>query len=348
MSSCSSTLDSDYIPVNISTPVTLTETVPNTKSNTISPSNTNVLVKPSNILIDNDDNDENETIICQSPTQNDDKQEPKSLSLATQLISLFCAKSKQKPEMVESLPIFLYPKLKNDFSFLVHFTFLTKLELIFCKITNIDDFLSMNNWETLKILNLSNNKLQNIDAIKNMINLQELHIGENEICSLDVISNLPHLIILDFHDNNIKDLKPIIFCTKLKIIRGGNNKIHTIRNYLDEMQFLEFVNLSGNYLLYYDEIDIISTIPKLKHLQLSDPHFGSNPICDLSNYHIYSLYKLKQIQSLDGIKIDDISKQKAQISMYKKTMFYQILYNVFSIYFSLSYFVFFSDLQNIL
>jgi len=79
------------------------------------------------------------------------------------------------------------------------------------------------------------------------------------------------------------------------------------------MKQLELLNLAGNELLYFSEIDTLSRICSLKHLQLNDPHYGANPICSLSNFHIYSLHKLSNIHSLDGIKIDELSKQKCFI-----------------------------------
>eukprot|EP01084_Bolivina_argentea_P028507 52986_1 len=249
-----------------------------------------------------------------------------SLSTAKNLISLFSVTSTENTDTIQLLPIFMYPKLKN-FHFLTHFKSLTQLEIIFCKLTDISALSKCNNVNNVEILNLSNNKIKDLNGIQNMMNLKELHVGENKIISLDKISSLTGLNVLDFHDNLVEDLQPISHFKKLHIIRGGNNKIYTIKNYLNEMQDLERVNLSANYLLHFDEIDNLAAIPKLKHLQLNDPHFGSNPICDLSNYHVYSLYKLIQIESLDGIKIDAVSKQKAQISMCKKKMFYQILYN---------------------
>lgn len=276
--------------------------------------------------ISNPSNSDSKEISISSDSNNDD-----SMLIATKIISLFCTSRKKKPESVHSLRIFLYPKLKNNFEFLVHFASLIKLEVIFSKISSID---SLSVCDSLEILNISHNKIKKLNGIENMKNLKELHCGENMIESLEEISNLSQLKIIDFHDNLIIDIKPISYCKKLEIIRGGNNKIQTVGDYLKNIDNLHFVNLSGNYLLCYDEIDAFSHIPNLAHLRLNDPHFGSNPICNLSNYHIYSLYKLEQIQSLDGIKIDEASKQKAQISMYKKTMFYQILYNVFQRIFS--------------
>ena len=40
------------------------------------------------------------------------------------------------------------------------------------------------------------------------------------------------------------------------------------------------------------------------------------------------LYKLKQIQVLDGIQIDKETKKKCELSIYKKNVFYQILFHV--------------------
>lgn len=133
--------------------------------------------------------------------------------------------------------------------------------------------------------------------------------------------------MLDFHDNLVSDLGPILFCKRLETVRGGKNRIRSLSSCGDgigELQELRTLNLSGNELLYFSDISILALIPNLSDLALSDPHFGSNPICDLRNYHIHSLYRLPQIDSLDGIEIDISSKEKAQISMLKKSKFYRI------------------------
>eukprot|EP01083_Nonionella_stella_P065938 173210_1 len=298
-------------------------------ANSQSRSNLSNTKSSTSLLSTTDTKENNDTTNIKSPSQSTTKA-PEAISLTTAetLISSFCTKSKQNPDSVESLPIFLYPKINNNFDFLMHFESLVKLEIVFCKLIDINGISACHHvTHTLQILNLSNNKIQSLDGIQHMLQLQELHVGENEITSLQMISSLHELIVLDFHDNFVDDLSPIAHCKKLTIIRAGNNRIRTVGNYLKEMNALETLNLSANHLLFYDEIDAVSAISSLNHLQLNDPHFGPNPICEMSNYHIYSLYKLKRIQSLDGIKIDDHSKKKAQVSMYKKTMFYQILYN---------------------
>ena len=208
---------------------------------------------------------ESESTNTQRSAENEDDA---SLTRANELVSLFSVKAKQQRETVETLTIFMFRKLcDNNLTFVLHFESLVKLEIIFCELSSIEG-LSQCNLDNLNILNLSNNNIKKLDGIQSLINLTELHIGENEIDSLHLISHCPNLTVLDFHDNLVEDIEPIIHCTQLQIIRAGNNKINTIRNYLDGMNELQFLNLAGNNLLHFDEIDILSTIPKLTHLQL--------------------------------------------------------------------------------
>jgi len=226
--------------------------------------------------------------------------------------------------------------LDDKLNFLVHFKSLLRLELVFCRISDVElaslsmIFNDATHPHPLQTLNLSHNLITDLTPIRNLLHIRELHIGQNRLTSLDVVRNLSALTVLDFHDNLIEDLSPIVHCTQLTIVRGGKNRVHSISAIADDvakLKCLELLNLSANKLLYYSEIDVLAALPKLRQLELNDPHFGANPICALSNYHIYALFKLRQIESLDGIHIDAHSKQKAQISMYKKTMFYQILYD---------------------
>ena len=332
----SSTTESSRIPVNISTPVTLTETHENSKVSSVSPcdSNPNLLeltATPSTIPTNTTTTSSTST----SCTADVPDADPVSCSMAKELIALFCAKAKQKAHSVESLPVFLYPKLlESRLSFLSHFKSLLRLELVFCRISDLElaplssIYSDASHPHPLQVLNLSHNLLCELAPIRNLVNLRELHIGQNQVASLDVVRHLCALTVLDFHDNLVEDLAPIVHCAQLRIVRGGKNRIHSISKLnLERLRRLELLNLSANHLLYYDEIDVLAEMPSLRQLELNDPHFGANPICALSNYHIYSLFKLRQIESLDGIQIDAHSKQKAQISMYKKTMFYQILYD---------------------
>lgn len=97
---------------------------------------------------------------------------------------------------MESLPVFLYPKLRDfkhsDFRFLSHFQSLRRMEFVFCGLSTIElSWLSAA--ESVEILNVSNNRLKSLDGIEGMTNLRELHFGENQVESLDMIEPLEHL-----------------------------------------------------------------------------------------------------------------------------------------------------------
>lgn len=75
----------------------------------------------------------------------------------------------------------------------------------------------------VKILDVSNNNLTDIENLWGLKNLEELYLANNQIGFIDVLSNLNNLKIIDISGNQIDDITPIL-----------------------ELPQLEYVNLIGN------------------------------------------------------------------------------------------------------
>ena len=70
------------------------------------------------------------------------------------------------------------------------------------------------------------------------------------------------------------------------------NQIETIGVYLDTIQTLKELNLSGNKIGSFKEILNLNRLPNLDQCNFLDPNYGDNPICHLCNYTTYVLFHL--------------------------------------------------------
>ena len=88
----------------------------------------------------------------------------------------------------------------------------------------------------------------------------------------------------------------------------GGNQIEAIKTGLDCLISLSDLNISGNRICTFKEVLNLNRLPNLRVLSFRDPHFGENPLCNLSNYETYVLYHLRGIKKLDTIAISDDQK----------------------------------------
>ena len=263
---------------------------------------------------------DHETIKDATNTTNESQLDTQELKTkAVKLAKLVNAKT--DVQKIQTIEIFLSPNVA-DTRVLPFFCLLSKLEIICCKLTSLTGIEHCTN---LTVASFTNNQISSIKGIETNLNLQTLNIGENNIHDISCIGKLKYLTELDFHDNYVENISCLSTCTQLNIIRCGNNKIHTLCNQnFDKLINLHTLNIAGNFLLYFQEISLLAKMKNLKNLCLSDPHFGNNPLCEMSNYYTYSLYKLKTTDLLDGIKVSTDATAMAYSTVRKKMMFYQI------------------------
>ena len=66
----------------------------------------------------------------------------------------------------------------------------------------------------------------------------------------------------------------------------AGNLIDSIRTGFDKLINLTDLNISGNKLCSFKEVLNLNRLTNLKILAFYDPHYGENPICNLSNYQV--------------------------------------------------------------
>ena len=75
----------------------------------------------------------------------------------------------------------------------------------------------------VKILDVSNNSVSDLENLWNLQNLEELYLANNQIGYIDALSNLNKLRVLDLSGNLVDDISPLF-----------------------NLEYLEYVNLIGN------------------------------------------------------------------------------------------------------
>ena len=102
----------------------------------------------------------------------------------------------------------------------------------------------------VKILDLANNEITDLDNLSDLSNIEELYLSNNKIGYIDALSNLLKLRILDLSDNLIDDISPIINLPNLEYIDLSGNRIPEYQlNILRENDII-IINLLYNWLIW--------------------------------------------------------------------------------------------------
>lgn len=96
-----------------------------------------------------------------------------------------------------------------------------EFELAYCGMETLD---GVEYCLHIRILDVSNNLLSDLENLWNLRNLEELYLANNEIGYIDALSNLINLRIVDLSGNQIDDITPLL-----------------------KLENLEYVNLIDNY-----------------------------------------------------------------------------------------------------
>ncbi|KAK7495942.1 hypothetical protein BaRGS_00012932 [Batillaria attramentaria] len=98
-------------------------------------------------------------------------------------------------------------------------------------------------------LRLSMNELRDISAMPSLINLRILDVSNNKLESLDGLSSLPKLEELYAHRNELRDILPVMSCGQLRVLNAANNHItslDTTLKVLSNLRFLQVLSLHSN------------------------------------------------------------------------------------------------------
>ena len=113
----------------------------------------------------------------------------------------------------------------NIINILEKFTNLSKLNLFFNNISNINNLAKFTN---LIELDLNSNTISNIDSLANLTNLTKLKLHTNNISNIDSLANLTNLKELYINDNSISNIDQLAILTNLKELYINDNNISNI------------------------------------------------------------------------------------------------------------------------
>ena len=87
---------------------------------------------------------------------------------------------------------------------------------------------SLYEYEKLKILNLSSNKIEELMDFKLLRSLEELNISDNRIKNIEPLLALSHLKYLDITKNDIEDIEDILFIRNLLNVKYDKDNLKYI------------------------------------------------------------------------------------------------------------------------
>lgn len=126
-------------------------------------------------------------------------------------------------------------------------------------------------------LELNNNQLTTLEALRPLTNLQQLRVDYNseELSSLEPLAGLTQLTNLDVNVSSVSDLSPLSGLTNLTDLSVNNSAVVDVRP-LAGLAQLSYLALSGN--------DIVDVAPLAQLPQLTSLLVASNNVSDLSAF----------------------------------------------------------------
>ncbi len=206
----------------------------------------------------------------------------------------------EKPNRLYNLPPFL--------------STLTNLKMIICagdeiKNWGIRNLNFVSNFNDLHYLDLSYNKIVEIDPLIERPNLRILNLRHNQIKEAIFLNHFPNLEILLLGNNAINNNYELENLYQLKHLEFRNNKIEILRE-LNQLVSLEILDLSGNEIIDIGDLNDIDT---LKHLDLSFNKIskinGLSGLIDLKvlNLSVNNLNTIECLEELPSLKVLDLS-----------------------------------------
>ncbi|XP_045465998.1 toll-like receptor 3 [Harmonia axyridis] len=160
------------------------------------------------------------------------------------------------------------------------------LNLSYNKLMDIDLTPVEEEIPNLEILDVSHNILRNIVTISSLQKLKDLNLSWNQIKTVppNTFFKLKDLIALNLSHNKLSSLNTCLFCSleNLKLLDLSNNNIVTIEFLLvPTMKYLQTVDLNMNEIKDFNYKELIENHPDLRtvrmtHYSLNCMHFSGN------------------------------------------------------------------------
>lgn len=126
-------------------------------------------------------------------------------------------------------------------------------------------------WNNLEKMDLSFNNLNRIDnSLEFVQNLRYLNISHNKLSNIDSLNVLPNLIMIDFSFNRLTKMPcfHVEALGKIETINLNHNLIESL-NGISKLEVLLELNLANNCFVDHKDINSLSIFQSLRCLQLS-------------------------------------------------------------------------------
>lgn len=140
---------------------------------------------------------------------------------------------------------------------------ITNLDLSWNKISNIE---GLENFTNLKEIDLDFNDITDISPIWNIKNLNIIHLKNNKIEDLGNISSMPNLTCLELADNLISNISKISVLTNLQELNLEKNKLDSASG-VEKLEKLTNLNIASNKI---SDINFIKSLTNLEYIQLTN------------------------------------------------------------------------------
>ncbi|XP_074067789.1 centriolin isoform X2 [Macrotis lagotis] len=137
----------------------------------------------------------------------------------------------------------------------------------------------------LEVLNLSYNLIGKIEKLDKHLKLRELNLSYNKIRKIEGLEHMQNLQKLNLEGNEIDHI-PLWFGKKLKSLR--------------------VLNLKSNQLSSLQEVSKLKSLSDLSSLVLE-----GNPVAELPHYHLYTIFHLRSLESLDNQPVTSRDRQES-------------------------------------
>ncbi|TMW56770.1 hypothetical protein Poli38472_006780 [Pythium oligandrum] len=198
---------------------------------------------------------------------------------------------------------------------------LKTLTLINCKLTRIPLLTLVR--ESLVHLCLSAQAITRMEAL-DLPHLRKLYLQQNLIERIEGLEQCRKLQTLWLYGNRITQIENLSSCSDLRELGLQDNLITTLQcekgTGLNALVNLERLFLAKNCVRNVDDLQVLRQLPILHELSFSDAHFGSNPVVRHPEYRSLAMTSLRQLQSLDGIGIEDSERAVVVDAFLSKTL----------------------------
>ena len=170
----------------------------------------------------------------------------------------------------------------------------------------IREIQNLDNLASLEGLWLGRNKVTQIRNLDTLVNLRRLSLQSNRIVVIEQLNHLENLEELYLSHNGIKSMGGLNKLLKLKVLDLGTNFIEHIEG-IEELHNLTEFWINDNKLSAFEELLILSGAPELETIYLE-----GNPLAKDDDYEKKALDALPDsLEQLDALLVSDVRKNIA-------------------------------------